>query len=308
MRRIYHGKTIEITIYPSGKDQSEVGMYVEMNRSGWNHSLFVPDVNLARVLGREMYYALVCEFFPNDFQSRPNTPEVSFVYKRIRRKSSSSRSRRTPQEMGIEAEPYDKSIVDSVEESSSNTDIGEARLRVERSVFQSIQAQDCNYESAEKAWWDIKYKLILLIVCLKHSLIKHPLDASKIQTNAELFKFWQTHSGMSDREMYYVEDGTLTQLAQVLVDGFGVSSLLYRLLSVSKPHSFLQEDMITLQNTTSVPELDGHTLIPLEQSRIIQVILVILLFGILLAGISSFMMENRKIMTILKNIQTKIDS
>jgi uncharacterized membrane protein YraQ (UPF0718 family) len=113
---------------------------------------------------------------------------------------------------------------------------------------------------------------------------------------------------MSDREMYYVEDGTLTQIAQVLVDGFGVSSLLYRLLSGSKPHSFLQEDMITLQNTTSVPELDGHTLIPLEQSRIIQVILVVILFGILLAGISSFMMENRKIMTILKSIQSKIDS
>lgn len=307
MRRIYHGKTIEVTIYPSGKDQSEVGMYVDMIRGGWSHSLFVPDVTLARILGREMYYALVCEFFPNDFQSRPNTPDISFVYRRIRRKSSSSRSRRTPQEMGIEAEPYDKSIVDSVEESSSNADIGEARLRVERSVFQSIQSQDCNYESAEKAWWDIKYRLILIIVCLKHMLLKRPVDSS-VLTNSDLFKFWQTHSGMSDREMYYVEDGTLTQIAQTVMDSISSSNLIYRLLSSSKPHSFLQEDMMTIQNTNSIPELDGHTVIPLEQSRVIQVVLVIILFGILLAGISSFMMENRKIMNVLQKIQTKIDS
>lgn len=307
MRRVYHGKTIEVTIYPSGKDQSEIGMYVDMNRGGWSHSLFVPDVTLARILGREMYYALVCEFFPNDFQSRPNTPDVSFVYRRIRRKSSSSRSRRTPQEMGIEAEPYDKSIVDSVEESSSNADIGEARLRVERSVFQSIQTQDCNYESAEKAWWDIKYRLILIIVCLKHMLLKRPVESS-VRTNSDLFKFWQTHSGMSDREMYYVEDGTLTQIAQTVIDSIGSSNLIHRLLSSSKPHSFLQEDMMTIQNTNTIPELDGHTVIPLEQSRVIQVILVIILFGILLAGISSFMMENRKIMNVLQKIQTKIDS
>jgi len=303
MKRVYHGKTIEITLYPSGKDQADVGMFVDMERGGWKNSIFIPDTVIARVVGREMYYALVCEFFPNDFQSRSNTPDFAVVYKRIRKRSSSSRVRMTPQEAGVEAEPYDKVIIDAVEQSSLNADIGEARLRVERSVFQSIQAQNCDFDTADRIWWEIKFKLTLIVVCLKYQLINPPVDTGL--TFGEIFQYWRGRSGMSDREMYHPEDGTLTQIGQSLVEGVDERGMLNRLLGGCRAYGLLHEELLTVQNTNAIPELDGHSMISLDQSRVIQIILVVLLFGVLVAGVSSFLMENRKVMALLEKIHEK---
>ena len=320
MRRVFHGKTMEIAIFPSGKDQGDVGMFVEMERNGWKNSLFIPDSTLARVVGREMYYAMICEFFPNDFttsrpitpqqhQQSPDSPGVNpppMVFKRIRKRSSNSRIRMTPQEAGVEAEPYDKNIVDAVEQSSQNGDIGEARLRVERAVFQSIQMQDCNFDSAEKLWWDIKYRLSLIIVCLKYRLLKTVNEeASTLLTFSDVFSLWKERSGMSDKEMYFQEDGTLTQIGQTVVESIDSGSILYRLFGSSKAYSLLHDEMMTVQNTNPLPDLDGHSMISLDQSRIIQVVLVLILFGVLIAGVGSFSAENRKIMNMLEKIHEK---
>lgn len=308
MRRTFHGKTIQIDIVPSGKDQSEVGMFVDLERNNWKNNLFIPDSTLARLVGREMYYSLVCEFFPSDFQSRPGTPmETNMVYKRIRRRSSSSRMRKTPQEVGVEAEPYDKFIVDSIEQSSSNADIGESRLRVERSVFQSIQTQECDLDSAEKLWWDIKYKLTLIVVCLKYSLVKIDHHHTFV-TIGDIFDMWRTLVGFSDKELYYPQDNSLTQLGQAISDAVSRNGILYRLISTSKADSFIQEEMLTIQNASSMPEIDGHAMINIEQSRLIQVILVVILFGVLVAGVGSFIMENRKVMGMLEKIHEKCKS
>jgi hypothetical protein len=306
MRRTYHGKKIEITIFPSGKDQSEVGMYVELEKEGWKSMMFIPDGTLARVLGRELYYSLVCEFFPNDFISRPSTPDPTFVYKRIRRRSSNSRIRKTPQEVGVEAEPYDKDIIDSVESSSNNTDIGEARLRVERTVFQSIQTQECVFDSAEKLWWDIKYRLSLIIVCLKYSLSKVLYKDPK--TMGEIFDHWVLHSGLNETEMYYAQDGSLTPLGQMFVDSVCKKSILYRLVGGNKTDSLLNEDVLKIQNANTIPEVDGVVIQSLTQSRIVQVFLVVVLFAVLVVGVGSFIMENRKMMNILQKIHEKCKS
>ena len=310
MKRIYHGKTIEIAIFPSGKDQVDVGMFIEMERNGWKNSVFIPDSTLARIVGREMYYALICEFFPNDFQSRPTTPEPNMVYKRIRRRSSSSRVRKTPQEVGVEAEPYDKNIVDTVEQSSQNADIGEARLRVERAVFQSIQMQDCNFDSAEKLWWDIKFSLSLMIISLKYQLLKTP--GSEVNTDlitfGDVFSFWKNRSGMSEREMYFEEDGTLTQIGQSISEAVNPSGIINRILGGMKAYSLFHDEMMSVQNTNPLPELDAKNMLSLDQSRLIQVILVLLLFGVLIAGVSSFSAENKKIMEMLGKIYEKCKS
>lgn len=301
MKRVYHGKTTEIAIVPSGKDQTDVGMFIEMERSGWKNSIFIPDSTVARIIGREMYYALICELFPNDFQSRPSTPQdFGIIYKKVRRRSSNTRIRMTPQEVGVEADPYDKNIVDEVIQSSQNADIGEARLRVERSVFQSIQMQECDFDSAEKLWWDIKFKLSLMIVCLKYGLLK--IAGDSLNTFGDVFNYWKGRNGMSEREMYYPEDGTLTQIGQSIFEAIDNTGIIWRLLSVSKSHPLLNEEMLMVQNTNAIPELDGHTALSLDQSRLIQIILIILLFGVLIVGVGSFSSENRKIMNMLDKI------
>lgn len=305
MKRLYHGISTEITINPSGKDQSEVGMYVEMERSGWKNSIFIPDTTIARIIGREMYYALICEFFPNDFQSRPNTPqEFGMIYKRIRRRSSNTRLRMTPQEVGVEAEPYDKQIIDTVVQSSQSADIGEARLRVERSVFQSIQMQECDFDSAEKLWWDIKFKLSLLIVCIKQGLLKIPSNKDTC-TFGDVFEFWKTRQGMSGKEMYHTEDGSLTQIGQSVIDTVDSGKLLNKLLAGTKSYTLFNEESITVQSTNTLPELNENALLSLDQSRIIQVILIVILFAVLIAGVSSFSAENKKIMNMLDKIYSK---
>jgi hypothetical protein len=306
MRRTYHGKKLEIGIYPSGKDQSEVGMYIELEKEGWKTTMFIPDMSLARVLGREMYYSLVCEFFPNDFTSRPSTPEPTFVYKRIRRRSSNSRIRKTPQEMGVEAEPYDKGIIDSVESSSNNTDLGEAKLRVERTIFQSIQTQECNFDSAEKLWWDIKYKISLIIVCLKYSLVKIP--SQDLPTTGAVFDAWKTHSGLNEGELYYSHDGSLTQLGQAFMESIVKQGIIYRLIGVNKSDVLMNDEVLKIQNTNTIPELDGVTVSSLTQSRVVQVVLVVVLFGVLVVGVGSFIMENRKVMDMLQRIHEKCKS
>jgi hypothetical protein len=306
MRRTYHGKKLEVSIYPSGKDQSEVGMFVELEKEGWKTTMFIPDMSLARVLGREMYYSLVCEFFPNDFISRPSTPEPTFVYKRIRRRSSNSRIRKTPQEMGIEAEPYDKPMIDSVESSSNNTDLGEARLRVERTIFQSIQTQECNFDSAEKLWWDIKYRLSLIIVCLKYSLLRIP--SQDLPTTGAVFDVWKTHSGLSEGELVYSHDHSLTQLGQALVESVSKHGILYRLIGMNKSDVLMNDDVLKIQNTNTIPEVDGVIVNSLTQSRVVQVILVVVLFGVLVVGVGSFIMENRKVMDMLERIHEKCKS
>jgi hypothetical protein len=303
MKRVYHGKTIEIGIYPSGRDQADVGMFVDMERNGWKNSIFIPDTIMARVIGREMYYALVCEFFPNDFQSRPSTPEMAMVYKRIRKRSSSSRIRKTPQEFGVEAEPYDKGIIDAVEQSSLNADIGEARLRVERSVFQSIQDGLSSTETADRIWWDVKFKITLIVVCLKYHLLNPPSDHGL--TFGEIFQFWRNRTGMSDREMYHQEDGSLTQIGQSVVEGVESKGMLGRLLGGCRAYGLLNEELLTVQNTNAFPEIEGQSTMTVDQSRIIQIILVIILFGVLVAGVGSFLMENRKIMGLLEKIHDK---
>lgn len=303
MKRLYHGKTIEIALYPSGKDQADVGMFVDVERSGWKNSMFISDSVVARVVGREMYYALVCEFFPNDFQSRPHTPDLAMVYKRIRKRSSSSRIRKTPQEVGVEAETYDKGIIDAVEQSSLNADIGEARLRVERSVFQSIQTQECDFQTADRIWWDIKFKITLIVVCLKYRLLNPPVDHGS--TFGEIFHFWRGRSGMSEREMYHPEDGTLTQIGQTIVEGIEDRGIMTRLFGGSRAYGLLNEELLVVQNTNAVADLDGHNIMSLDQSRAIQIVLVVILFGVLVAGVGSFLMENRKIMNLLEKIHDK---
>lgn len=305
MKRLYHGISTEISITPSGKDQSEVGMYVDLERSGWKNSIFIPDSTIARVIGREMYYALICEFFPNDFQSRPNTPqEYGMVYKRVRRRSSNTRLRMTPQEVGVEAEPYDKHIVDTVVQSSQPADIGEARLRVERSVFQSIQMQECDFDSAEKLWWDIKFKISMLIVCIKQGLLKIPVGKDTCTFN-EVFDFWKSRQGMSDKEMYHNEDGTLTQIGQSVIDTIETGNILYRLLSSLKAYTLFNDDTLTVHGTNTLPELNENAMLSLDQSRIVQVVLIVILFAVLIAGVSSFSAENKKIMNMLNKIYSK---
>lgn len=304
MKRIYQAKTIEIVIYPSGKDQSETGMYIDMEKQGWKKNLFVPDSSIARIMGREMYYAMICEFFPDDFQNRPCTPESGVIFRRIRKKSSSSRIRMTPQEACVEADPYDKGIIDSVEQSSQNADIGESRLRVEKSVFQSIQGGGSGFDSAERMWWDIKFKMTLLIICWKYGLLK--IDKKlrdEISTIGELFNTWRTKGGLTDSEMFFEKDQTLTSLGQAIVDSIDQNSILYRLLGECKSNFWLQDEIIALQATNSTPDIDGHMLMSIDQSRILQIVLVIILFGVLVAGVGSFITENKKIMKMLEDIR-----
>jgi len=304
MKRVYQAKTIEIVIYPSGRDQSETGMYIDMERNGWSRHVFLPDTTLARIVGREMYYAMVCEFFPDDFQTRPCTPEAGIIFRRIRKKSSSSRIRMTPQEMGVEADPYDKSIVDSVEQSSQTADIGESRLRVEKSVFQSIHGNEASFESASKLWWDIKFKLVLLIICWKYGLLKLGSRGSEdVETIGELFSLWKTRDGMNHGELAFEKDSTLTSLGQAIVDSVDQNGILYRLVGPCRANYWLQDEIIALQASNSIPDVDGHMLLSIDQSRILQIVLVIILFGVLVAGVGSFIMENKKIMKMLEDIK-----
>lgn len=304
MKRIYQGKTVEAAIFPSGRDQSETGMYVEMERQGWRKTLFVPDSSIARIIGRELYYAMVCEFFPEDFQTRPCIPETGIVFRRIRKRSSSSRIRMTPQEAGVEAEPYDKCIVDSVEQSSQNADIGQARLKVEKTVFQCIQSQDPAFDSAEKMWWDIKFKMALLIICWKYGLLKiSETDKDGIHTIGDLFTHWKTRSGMNERELFFEKDQTLTPLGQAIMESLNPQGVVYRVLQTCNSHFWLQDEIIALQATNSTPDIDGHMLLSIDQSRILQILLVVVLFGVLVAGVGSFITENKKVLKMLETIR-----
>ena len=299
MKRNYQGKTVDITIYPSGKDQGETGMYVEMDKQGWKKTLFISDATTARIIGREMYYALVCEFFPDDFQTKPSPSGV--VFRRIRKKSSSTRIRMTPQEAGVEADPYDKDIIDTVEQSSQLADLGEAKLRVEKTVFQSIQG-DGVVESADKMWWDIKFRLTLLVICWKYGLLKNS-HTEEIHTIGELFQFWRTRGGMNEREMYFERDQTLTPLGQAIMDSTEQTKILTRLFRDSKAIFWLHDELVTLQTTNHLPEIDGHMMMSVEQSRFLQIVLVIILFGVLVVGIGSFITENKKIMRMLEQLK-----
>jgi len=304
MKRVYQGKTVEVVIFPSGKDQSEAGMYVEMEKQGWKKNLFIPDSTIARIIGREMYYAMVCEFFPDDFQTRPCTPETGVVFRRIRKRSSSSRIRMTPQEAGVEAEPYDKGIIDSVEQSSQIADIGQARLRVEKTVFQSIQAHETSFESADKMWWDVKFKITLLIISWKYGLLRvSESDKENIHTIGELFSHWKERAGMNEKELFFEKDQTLTPLGQGITDSIDPQGAVYRILQACNSHFWLQDEVITLQATNSSPDIDGHMLLSIDQSRILQIVLVVILFGVLVAGVGSFITENKKIMKMLETIK-----
>lgn len=304
MKRVYQGKTVEFVIFPSGKDQSETGMYVEIEKQGWKKNLFIPDTSMARIISRELYYALVCEFFPNDFQTRPSTPEPGVVFRRIRKKSSSSRIRMTPQEAGVEAEPYDKGIIDSVEQSSQITDIGQARLKVEKTVFQSIQSQENGFDSADKMWWDIKFNITLLILCWKYGLVKiSEQEREEIQTLGELFSLWKSRTESYEKELFFENDRTLTPLGQAITHSLDPLGIVYKILQTCNAHFWFQDEIITLQATNSIPDIDGHMLMSIDQSRILQIILVIILFGVLVAGVGSFITENRKIMKMLETIK-----
>lgn len=304
MKRSFQANSLDIGIYPSGKDQTEVGMYVELERKGWKKNLFVPDATIARLVGREIYYALVCEFFPDDFQTRPTTPDP-VIYRRIRRKSSSSRIRRTPHEVGVEAEPYDKGIVDVVAQSSHITEIGEAKLRVEKVVFQSIQNQFYPaMDNADSLWWDIKHNLTLLVVCWRTSLLVIPEDMrEEVQTLGEAFALWRSMRGLNTREMTYESDGTLTALGNGVVEAISPTGTLNRLFASCRIHRWFTDDEMMVQAAMSAPEVDGQMLLSLDQSRAIQIVLVIILFGVLVAGVGSFISENRKMMRMIEALR-----
>lgn len=303
MKRVYHGRKTEITIYPSGKDQSEVGMYVDIEKEGWKNSMFVPDTTLAKLIGREMYYSLVCELFPDDFTSRPNTPEL--VYKRVKRRSSSSRIRKTPHEVGVEAEPYDKTIVDSISISSSTVEMGECRLRVERALFSVLQT-DNTLNDSNKLWWNFKASIILLYVCLKQKLVGYGnLSPGSIFNMSELFGVWRTRVGMSSSEMIYDADNTLTNLGQAVVDAVRTDGFIFKVLSSSRSEYWIADDGVGVQSVNTSPDIDGHLLIESEQGKIVQVMLIVLLFVILVAGVGSFIAENKKVMRLLESLHEK---
>lgn len=311
MKRIYHGKNLEIGIYPSGKDQAEVGMYVELDNQGWKSNLFVPDSTIARLVTREMYYSMVCEFYPDDFQSRPSTPDSAVVFKKVRRRSSSSRSRKSPHEIGVEAEVYDKNIIDSVEVSSMNADIGECRLRVEKAVFHYLQSPDFNFLDSSKIWWDLKYKLVLLYICWKQGLLKlGSVRRESIFTLGDLFSIWKTRSGMNETEMFYTVDNTLTSLGQAVMESVDSNGMVMKMFSNLKSNFWLQDEFGTMgvQNANTVPEVEGQMLLENEQGKIIQVVLVVILFAVLVSGVASFMAENKKIMNILQDIRNNCKS
>lgn len=303
MKRVYQGRITEVSIYPSGKDQSEVGMYIDMEKSGWKNSMFVPDSTIAKLIGREMYYSLICELFPEDFQSRPNTPEL--IYKRVRRRSSSSRMRKTPHEVGVEPEPYDKSLIDSITISSSNPDTGECRLRVEKALFGVLQT-DFTLTDSKKLWWDLKTNIVLLYVCLKMSFIGFGnIPKKSIFTMMELFGIWKTRMGMSSSEMFYENDNTLTGLGQAVADAVRQDGFLYKVLSSARSEFWISDEGLGVQSVNAAPDIDGHLLLESEQGKIIQVILIILLFVILVAGVGSFIAENKKVMRLLESLHEK---
>jgi uncharacterized membrane protein YraQ (UPF0718 family) len=74
-------------------------------------------------------------------------------------------------------------------------------------------------------------------------------------------------------------------------------------LQACNSHFWLQDEVITLQATNSTPDIDGHMLLSIDQSRILQIVLVIILFGVLVAGVGSFITENKKIMRMLETIK-----
>lgn len=303
MKRIYQGRKTEISIYPSGKDQTEVGMYVDMERSGWKNSMFVPDTTFAKLVGREMYYSLVCELFPEEFQTRPNTPEM--IHKRVKRRSSSTRARKTPNEVGVEPEAYDKTIVDSVSLSYSNADTGECRLRVEKALFSVLQT-DYTLTDSKKLWWDFKTNIVLLYVCLKMKLIGlGNVAPNSIFTMSELFGIWKTRLGMSSDEMFYESDHTLTGLGQAVAGAVRTDSFLYKVLSAVKSDYWITDEGLGVQSVNTSPDIDGHLLLESEQGKIVQVVLVILLFVILVAGVGSFIAENKKVMKLLESLHEK---
>lgn len=303
MKRIYQGRKTEIAIYPSGKDQTEVGMYIDIEKGEWKNSMFVPDTTLAKLIGREMYYSIVCELFPDDFHSRPNTPDI--VYRRVKRRSSSSRIRKTPNEVGVEAEPYDKTIVDSVSISSSTTEMGECRLRVERSVFSVLQT-DISLNDSNKLWWNFKTSVILLYVCLKNKLLGFGnLIPNSIFNMSELFGVWRTRMGLSATEMMYESDDTLTNLGQAVTDAVRQDGFVYKVLSTSRSDYWTVDDGMGVQSVNTSPEIDGHLLIESEQGKIVQVMLIVLLFIILVAGVGSFVAENKKVMRLLESLHEK---
>jgi len=303
MKRIYQGRTTEISIYPSGKDQAEVGMYVDMERSGWKNSMFVPDSTFVKLVGREMYYSLICELFPEDFQSRPNTPDL--IYKRVKRRSSSSRVRRTPHEIGVEPEPYDKTIIDSVSLSSSNTDTGECRLRVEKALFSVLQS-DYTLTDSKKLWWDFKSNIALLYVCLKMKMLSlGNLTPLSIFTMSELLGVWKTRTGMSSAEMIYESDHTLSGLGQAISEAVRTDGFLYKIMTNVKADYWITDEGLGVQSVNTTPDIDGHILLESEQGKIIQVVLVVLLFVILVAGVGSFIAENKKVMRLLESLHEK---
>jgi hypothetical protein len=108
--------------------------------------------------------------------------------------------------------------------------------------------------------------------------------------------------------MYYSQDGTLTPLGQVFVDSVCKQSILYRLVGINKSDSLLNEDILKIQNANTIPDVDGIAIQSLTQSRIVQVFLVVILFAVLVVGVGSFIMENRKMMGLLQKIHEKCKS
>jgi hypothetical protein len=66
---------------------------------------------------------------------------------------------------------------------------------------------------------------------------------------------------------------------------------------------WLHDELVTLQTTNHLPEIDGHMMMSVEQSRFLQIVLVIILFGVLVVGIGSFITENKKIMRMLEQLK-----
>lgn len=309
--RIYEGKTTKIRMWPTDSSDKDVGIKIELDRKGWKTTCLFNDATLASYIGLEMYRACVKKLSNNittvvsnrgaaHRTSRPRSP-VSGTISPTPQQSSAG----FPSVVG-----YDESILQAVERSSSQTDTGSAEVRLEQTVFQLMKSFKTDRSStnpvvSDGLWWELKYHSAIISVCLWLGLLKG--DPNKNRTFGELTGEWNEQlKTVSEFLVQYDGHWTLNTFGRAVQEAISMHSFLYYLCSDAvsdhwnKPNA---SSMITMMNASA--SLDTVT----DEStanRIIQIILVSLIFIIVIIGTASIVSENRRVTRLLNEIKSSM--
>jgi hypothetical protein len=309
--RIYEGKTTKIRMWPTDSSDKDVGIKIELDRKGWKTTCLFGDSILCSYLGLEMYRACVKKL-SNNTTTVVSSRGAAHRPQRPRSPVSGTISP-TPQQSSTgfpSIVSYDESILQAVERSSSQTDTGSAEVRLEQTVFQLMKSFKTDRSStnpvvSDGLWWELKYHSAVISVCLWLGLLKG--DSNKNRTFGELTGEWNEQlKTVSEFLVQYDGHWTLNTFGRAVQEAISMHSFLYFLCSDTvsdhwnKPNS---SSMITMMNASA--SLDTVT-DESTSNRIIQIVLVSLIFIIVIIGTASIVSENRRVTRLLNEIKSSM--